>query len=396
MTQIVQPRHRHGNAGFTIIEMMIAVGIMMAVMGATFSLMNPAQGVFQAQPELMDMQQRLRVGTDILYKDLLMAGAGQYSGSMTGSLGNYFAPILPYRVGNVSPDPVGSFFTDRITVMYVPPTSAQTSIDDPMPTTSAEIKVTEQPGCPSADELCGFKQGMTVMIMDATGAWDTFTITEVQESALHLQHRGEDLNKPYGKGSFISQIAMATYWLKTDTVAGNYQLMRYDGNQTDVPIADNVVGMSFEYYGEPAGAQLRPGLIPATTYGPAPPLLGADNEADNWGAGENCTFQVANGLQVPRMSWLDDVNPRLVKLTQTQLTDGPWCPDSASPNRYDVDLLRIRKVRVTLRVQVAAKSLRGAAGALFTRAGTSKGGERFIPDQEIKFDVVARNLNLGR
>jgi hypothetical protein len=125
-------------------------------------------------------------------------------------------------------------------------------------------------------------------------------------------------------------------------------------------------------------------------------LLGADNEADNWGAGENCTFQVANGLQVPRMTWLDDVNPRLVKLTQAQLTDGQWCPDSVSPNRYDVDLLRIRKVRVTLRVQVAAKSLRGAAGALFTRGGTSKGGERFIPDQEIKFDVVARNLNLGR
>ena len=116
MTQIVQPRHRHGNAGFTIIEMMIAVGIMMAVMGATFSLMNPAQGVFQAQPELMDMQQRLRVGTDILYKDLLMAGAGQYSGSMTGSLGNYFAPILPYRVGNVSPDPVGSPVSDRVSV----------------------------------------------------------------------------------------------------------------------------------------------------------------------------------------------------------------------------------------------------------------------------------------
>jgi hypothetical protein len=396
MTQPVHGRSRRGSAGFTIIEMMISVAIMMVVTGATFSLMNPAQGVFLAQPELMDMQQRLRIGTDTLYKDLLMAGAGQYSGSMTGSLGNYFAPILPYRIGNVTPDPVGAFFTDRITVMYVPPTSAQTSIADPMPSVSAEIKVTQQPGCPNSDPLCGFKEGMTVMIMDATGAWDTFTITNVQDPALHLQHRGENLNKSYGAGSFISQIAMATYWLKTDTVAGNYQLMRYDGNQTDVPIADNVVGLSFEYYGEPAPPQLRPGLIPATTYGPAPPALGLDNNADNWGAGENCTFLIANGNQQPRMASLDDVNPRLVKLTQAQLTDGPWCPDSAAANRYDADLLRIRKVRVNLRVQVAAKSLRGAAGALFTRAGTSKGGERFVPDQEIKFDVTARNLNLGR
>jgi prepilin-type N-terminal cleavage/methylation domain-containing protein len=160
MTQPIR-RSRPAQAGFTIIEMMIATGIMVVVTAATFSLMNPAQGVFAAQPEVMDMQQRLRVGVDTLYKDLLMAGAGTYSGSMTGSLGNYFAPIMPVRVGNVTADPPGSFFTDRITLMYVPPTSAQTTIEDPMPNVSAEIKVNEQPGCPSGDELCGFKTGMT-------------------------------------------------------------------------------------------------------------------------------------------------------------------------------------------------------------------------------------------
>jgi hypothetical protein len=366
------------------------------VTAATFTLMNPAQGVFSAQPEVMDMQQRMRVGTDTLYKDIVMAGAGQYSGSMTGSLGNYFATILPFRIGNTTPDPVGSYFTDRITVLYVPPTTAQTTIADPMPNTSAEIKVNQVAGCPSNDPLCGFKEGMTVMIMDATGSWDTFTITNIQDPALHLQHRGEQLNKPYGEGAYISQIAMYTYWLKTDTVAGNYQLMRYDGNVTDVPIADNVVALSFEYYGDPAPPQLRPGMTPGTTYGPTPPLLGVNLPEDNWGAGENCTFQVAAGAQVPRLTWIDTVNPRLVKLTQAQLQDGPWCPDSAAANRYDADLLRIRKVRVRLRVQVASPSLRGATGTLFTRGGTSRGAERFIPDQELKFDVVARNLSLGR
>lgn len=387
---------RRADAGFTVVEMLIATAIMLAVTAATFSLMNPAQGMFAAQPEVMDMQQRMRIGTDTLYKDLLMAGAGQYSGSMTGSLGNYFAPILPFRVGNTTPDPVGSFFTDRITVMYVPPTTAQTSIVDPMPTVSAEIKVTKQPGCPSSGDLCGFKEGMTVMIMDDTGAWDTFTITTVQESALHLQHRGEDLNKAYGSGSFISQVAMYTYWLKTDTVANNYQLMRYDGNVTDVPIADNIVGMSFEYYGEPSPPQLRPGLVPPTTYGPNPPALGADNSTDNWIAGENCTFVLSGGLQVPRLAWLGSGTQGLVKLTQAQLTDGPWCPDSAAANRYDADLLRIRKVRILLRAQVSNPRFRGPTGSLFTRGGTSTGGERYLPDQEIKFDVTPRNLNFGR
>jgi Tfp pilus assembly protein PilW len=389
-------RSTRGDAGFSMIETLIAVGIMVTVTAATFALMDPAQGMFAAQPEVMDMQQRLRIGVDTLSKDIMMAGAGAYSGSMTGALTNYFAPILPYRVGNTTPDPAQSYFTDRITVMYVPSTSAQTTIRDAMPSVSAELKVEEQAGCPSSDDLCGFKEGMTVLIMDATGSWDTFTITNVQSSALHLQHRGEDLNKPYGPGSYISQIAMYTYWLKTDTVANNYQLMRYDGNVSDVPIADNVVALSYEYYGEPSPPQLRPGLTPPTTYGAAPPLLGVNNTADSWGAGESCVFQLSGGAQIPRLAWLGDGNDGLVKLTQAQLTDGPWCPDASAPNRYDADLLRVRKVRVRLRVQVANSSYRGPAGTLFLRGGTSRGGERYLPDQELKFDISPRNVNLGR
>jgi hypothetical protein len=314
---------------------------------------------------------------------------------MTGSLGNYFAPVMPFRVGNVTPDPPGSFFTDRMTVMYVPNTSAQTTIDDPMPSVSAEIKVTKEPGCPVDDDLCGFKAGMTVLIMDDTGSWDTFTVTKDQESALHLQHRGEDLNKSYSRGAYISQIAMYTYYLKTDVPSGTYQLMRYDGNQTDVPIADNVVGLSFEYYGDPAPPQLRPGLTPATTYGPKPPALGVDNDTDAWGLGENCVFTMDAGAQVPRLARLGADNGGLVKLTQAQLTDGPWCPDSTMAGRYDADLLRIRRVKVVLRVQ-AAEQFRGGVGTFFTRAGTAKTSERYLPDQEIRFDVTPRNLSLGR
>ena len=85
-----------------------------------------------------------------------------------------------------------------------------------------------------------------------------------------------------------------------------------------------------------------------------------------------------------------------VRLTQDILTDGPWCPDAAGQERYDADLLRVRQVRVTLRVQVANAVLRGPAGVLFRHGGRSSGGERFVPDQEIRFDVSPRNMNLGR
>jgi hypothetical protein len=39
--------------------------------------------------------------------------------------------------------------------------------------------------------------------------------------------------------------------------------------------------------------------------------------------------------------------------------------------------------------------LRGT-GALFTKAGNAKGGDMWVPDQELRFEVTPRNMNLGR
>jgi len=72
-----------------VLEMLVATAIMMAVTGAVFGLMDPAQGFFAAQPELSDMQQRVRVGVETLQRDLMMAGAGTYSGTKVGTLGPY-------------------------------------------------------------------------------------------------------------------------------------------------------------------------------------------------------------------------------------------------------------------------------------------------------------------
>jgi len=407
---------RRGEAGFSIVEMLIATAIMMVVTAATFGLMNPAHGMFAAQPEVSDMQQRLRIAADTLKKDLLMAGAGTYSGNnKLGSLGQYVATILPDREGNITPDAPGTYKcttafcsslggSDTITIMYVPPTSAQTTLRDNMPQSSAELKVNQQAGCPSNDKLCGFREGMQVMIFDDTGASDIFSITNVQDEALHIQHKGQDLSKAYPQNStFVTQIAAATYWLKTDTVAETYQLMRYDGYQTDVPIAENIVGMAFEYFADPSPPVLLKSVNdpvgPWTNYGPKPPDVGVDRASDNWGTGENCLFMVSGGAHVARTEMatpLGPVNGPLVKLTPAKLTDGPWCPDAATANRFDADLLRIKKVRVTLRVQVESKSLRGPTGSFFLRGGTATGGARYIPDQEISFEVTPRNLNFGR
>ena len=258
-----------------------------------------------------------------------------------------------------------------------------------MPQPSSEIKVNAQPGCPANDELCGFQQGMRVVIFDDTGAWDPFTITNVQTSSLHLQHRDDDFSKRYTTGAQITQIAMHTYYLATNTETETYQLRHYDGYNRDEAIAENVVGLSFEYWGDPRPPMLLKPVVSGvadqyTNYGPKPPVLGIDNDDDDeYDAGENCIFDVGpSGTHSSAMPDLAPNSQALQLLTEAILTDGPWCPKLASPTRFDADLLRVRKVGVRLRVQVASAMLRGPAGVLFTRAGTSAGGVRYVPDQE--------------
>ena len=409
---------RPTEAGFTLIEMMVATGIMLVVTASVFSMLNPSYGTFQAQPEVSDMQQRLRVAADSIQKDLIMSGAGMYSGAMVGTLDAYFSPLLPHRVGTIAADPAGTFRANpqcpltcasAVTIMYVPTTTAQTTISTDMPTPSAELKVTAQPGCPVGDDLCGFKQGMRVLIMNPTGDYDIFTITNVQDAALHLQHRDDKFTTAYPAGSWITEIISHTYYLE-DNGTNTFRLRHYDGYQSDLPIVDNVVDFRVEFFGDPLPPQvIKPASDPVgpwTTYGPKPPPLGVDNTGDKWAAGENCIFKVdpASGLQVarPEIQTLGTATAEPVLMPASMLTDGPWCPadtnvaGAAMPNKYDADMLRVRKVRITLRVQVSNAVLRGPAGTLFRHAGTSRGGERYVPDQEIRYEIAPRNLNLGR
>jgi hypothetical protein len=387
--------------GFTIAEMVISVAIMMVVTGAVFGLMNPAQGVFQAQLAASEMQQRLRIGVDAIYSALLMAGAGPDSGSAASALGTYFATVLPFRRGARSPDPPGSFHTDRVSLLHVPSASPHTTTSVAMPDTSADIRVNAQPGCPAGDPLCGFQPAMTAIIFDETGSYETFRVSGLVASPAAVQHAGEPLARAYGVGAHVTRVVAATYWLKTDTTANVYQLMRYDGDQTDLPVVDEVVGLDFEYYGDAQPPALRKPVTdpkgPWTSYGPRPPPLGIDNPADTWGSGENCIFSVRERQQVtrPEMAVLDSVPGALVKLDSRRLTDGPWCPDETVSSRFDADLLRVRKIRVTLRVQVGLAALRGT-GKFFAHPGTSQSAQRWVPDEHIAFDVTPRNLSFGR
>jgi hypothetical protein len=103
-----------------------------------------------------------------------------------------------------------------------------------------------------------------------------------------------------------------------------------------------------------------------------------DNPRDSWPAGENCMFSLdPAGLSTPRpeLRAFSAASATLVKLDASSLSDGPWCPDATAPERVDADLLRVRKIRVTVKV---------------------RGDDPTISDRQVIFDVSPRNLNFGR
>jgi len=362
-------RTLRSQAGYTITELLVSTAIMITVTGAIFGLMNPAQGSAQVQPEAADLQQRMRVGSDTLFKELVMTGAGPYQGATTGSLINFFAPILPRRTGRVSADPTrgaASFKADAITLSYIPNSYSQTTISNDMPQVAAELKVFDQPNCPKGRELCGFEQDMQVIIFDTSGNFDTFVITEVQDDAGHLQHRQQPLNFPYNVGAQVTQIVSNTYYLNRTT----NQLMRYNGADEELPLVDNVVDLRFDYFGDPEPPRA-----------PQPPIGTA-----------NCLYDAAGNYVGPGTLAADAGS--LASLPSAILIDGPFCGNGV--NEFDADLLRVRKVRVTLRMQAAQSTLRGGDTNLFMRPGTALEGQRTLPDYRLTFEVAPRNLNLAR
>jgi prepilin-type N-terminal cleavage/methylation domain-containing protein len=396
---------RRPEAGFSLLEMLIATALFVVVTGAVFTLVSPATGAHRARSEAADTQQRLRVAVEAIRRDLVMAGAGTYAGAAVGSLVRVFAPIVPHAVGPLVPGSPDRPDASAITITYVPQSASQARLRSEFRNgTLAAIEPV--PGCPlgAANPVCGLEPSMRVGVFEAGGAHDIFTVASVEGGAVQLQHRDGGFATVYGRGASIAEVVSVTYHLNSR----ERRLYRYDGHRTNLPLVDDVVGLRFEYFGEPTPpVLLKPVTDPVgpwTTYGPRPPPVGTDPAGDDWGPGENCVFRVVAGQHVSRLDdWLAGGQPgTLVSMPLPALGDGPWCPGGATADglplgsRYDADLLRVRRVRVSLRVQAGSASLRGADPSWFTHPGSARVADRMVPDQEVQFDVAPRNLNFGR
>ena len=358
-----------GQMGYGVLEMMVSMGIMVAVTGAIFQMVSSGHSGFRTQPEIADLHQRLRIAADMIYKDLLSAGAGPYIGANPGPISDFLPAIRPGRYGALESDGELAFASDRITIVHVPRTRAQTVLAADMGGLTEDLRIdTTLAGCPPGGP-CGFASGMRGLIFDMTAVgagYDLFTVTSVDTDKVGHGGSNPSFSKSYeANDSRVVEVKQPVYYRD----AAHNELRHYDGYEADLPLVDDVVGLTFTYFANPD---------PNTA--PQPPT----------GLG-NCVY-AAGDPPSPLLANL--FGSTLTALTPSQLTDGPVC--GVSPNQFDGDLLRVQKIGVTIRVQVAREDLRGDDPSRFANLGSATSGSAWVPDYTMRFDVSPRNVNLLR
>ena len=350
------------SCGFTLVEVLVGSAISLAAIAVGCLLAAEAQVAWRSASARADLQQRARVGADVITRLLKEAGAGPMSGPARASLIRGIPPVLPRRVGRRGAHAFNEFRADAFTVIRAIAESEHGALLTPVPSGTAMLELSPDL-CEST--ACGFADGVKLMLLDASGRFDIFTVTAVDGTAVSVRHHGVDPSGSYAAGTPVVAVEPASITL--DASARTLRL--YDGDATDLPILDDVVRLQVAYFGE--------GEPPVW---PRPP----DGEG-------NCLYAADGTYQSALLPVLGTPGV-LIELTPGMLTDGPWC--GTGDTRYDADLLRVRRVRVSVRLQATDAAARGTDRVRFANPGSARRSALFVPDLTVEFDVTPRNLRL--
>jgi type II secretory pathway pseudopilin PulG len=288
----IQPGRATNDRGYTLLEVVVATGIMLAMTGAVMTLLHDGLVRTPMLEEAADLHQRARVAAEALAADLRAAG----SGTPSGPLSALFPAAEPRRPG----DPAGSASADLLTIRYVPAHAARAHLLEPL-TPASDAAILDPSGCPSQTTACGFTAGVNALLFDSSGQMDTLRVDAISAGTLVIAAPAAPRAATYPAGSEVAEAVEATYALDS----ASRQLRRTEGGGT-FPLADNVEALTFEWLGD--------GLAP---------------------------------------------------LALTQFQDGPF--RAAGPRMFDVDLLRVRAIRATIRL-TSSSARAPAVTARFTVA----------------------------
>lgn len=261
-------------AGFTLVELLIAMAVFMLVTGTSLALFSQHQPIFKQQQNLAGLNISMRNAAAQIQLDVVNAGSGYYAGI---NIPNFPVGVVPannvvsstgdchnsttYVYGASCFDALSIIVTDKST----PPSHPSDIGANCVSSTSSNVFANPIPPTTLAQLAAGFHTGDQLLLVSANGSQMTTTVLTadgaVTGGKIKLQHNptgangtNTTANDPLGittnlnnklgttfcTNDWILKIAPITYSVDT-TTASDPKLTRTQSGTTSV-LAEQVVG----------------------------------------------------------------------------------------------------------------------------------------------------------
>jgi len=220
-------------AGFSLIELLIALTVCALLSGAIAATAPQARAVFDSTPEVLDVQQREHAAADVLARAL--RSAAHLSATREDGGAGKAAPAVEL----LQPDDAGPWFHAVRVVVLAGTGRGVLAAAQSSPATALQLRTDAH--CPSSGEVCGFSKGMAAAIVDVDGRVDVFTIAAVNKDSGDLTPAAP-LDRAYQAGSALFAVSADTYSLAAGP-DGSSALVRETAAGAVQPIVDEVSGL---------------------------------------------------------------------------------------------------------------------------------------------------------
>jgi len=236
---VVKTRIRHAerrDAGFTLIETIVALAVLATVMTAVFAALILQQRSFAVQSDRAEMRIRLKRGFEILEREFRNAGGGIPLGVPLPLPAGWDGRSPAFLVSGMRLYEGGTDGPDALVVAHA--LSPPVFLTRGMETGSSDLAV---------EAGIRWEPGMLGIISDGRNA-EFFRVTRIDGGTL-LQHAGGGifppcLSKPYSEGSSVSPVRLAGYSGSTSGRSGHaalvYRGIDRDGNLIVRTVAEGI------------------------------------------------------------------------------------------------------------------------------------------------------------
>ncbi|HYB95850.1 MAG TPA: type II secretion system protein [Vicinamibacterales bacterium] len=204
--------------GFTIIELLVAMTIVMAVSAVLAGASGPARDAFERIPAELDLQQRARTAVGVI-ADAVRA-SGRVAPRVEPDQLTVIVPVIDAAQGLLL--------------------TGQISGGDPLMLSAVS--------CPNVRDVCGFTPGTTAVIINDVEQYDIF---EVAATSIEQRRLSADrvLSRAYVAGSELTEVVQYSFYLMQQN-DGSTSLVRETAAGAIQPIVDFVSDLMFAMAGD--------------------------------------------------------------------------------------------------------------------------------------------------